>query len=222
MSECVAILLFLNLVAFVSIKVCKKIFQNEEPTGDDSVEITKIGQPADNNREPPSSAEFVPSYAPATASYQSKGNNRNSLWPGFFLAVATGIVVFFNHDRIQSLTQSSNPVVAASKAPADMVEPATPTFTADKINIVSQTKVDGVYWYEVSGLNLEGEKVQGWFTEFALKPEPAKENKAVDSISQKLGLPTTEERVNYIKKLKKVNSALKTALDNNKKLNNNN
>lgn len=222
MSECVAILLFLNLVAFVSIKVCKKIFHNEEPTGDDSVAINKIGQPADNNREPPSSAEFVPSYAPATANNHGNGRNRSSVWPGLLLAAATGVIVFFNHDRIQSLTQSSNQAIVSSSVSADMAEPATPTFTADKINIVSQTKVDGVYWYEVSGLNIEGEKVQGWFTEFALKPEPAKENKAVDSISQKLGLPTTEERVNYIKKLKKVNSALKTALDNNKKPNGNN
>ena len=79
--------------------------------------------------------------------------------------------------------------------------------------IVQQKKLGGAWWFELSCVTEDGATIRGWFNEFALKPQPAKDMTTVDAISEKLGLPTTEEQINYIKKLKKINSSLKTALE---------
>lgn len=215
MSEYMLILIFLNLVAFVAIKIWKKIFLIEHHSENTSSEVKKLGEPSPA-QPPTDSMEYS---EPTFASQQTRGNSihksPHAFMQSFVFAAITGILVFNFHDEISAHLPAATKPANSATLPADMIEPETPTFTADKINIVSQTKVDGVYWYEVSGLNTGDEKVQGWFTEFSLKPEPAKESKAIDSVSKKLGLPTTEERVTYIKKLKKINSALKTALEKN-------
>lgn len=217
MSEYVLILIFLNLVAFVAIKVWKKIFLNEHHSEETSSPIKRIGEPlpAQPQTQSDSAPFYEPSYAPDSTRQNTHSKSRNAFMQSVVFAAITGILVFNFHDEISAHLPAATKPANSATLPADMIEPETPTFTAEKINIVNQTKVDGVYWYEVSGLNTGNEKVQGWFTEFSLKPEPAKESKAIDSISKKLGLPTTEERVTYIKKLKKINSALKTALEKN-------
>ncbi|MFZ5951704.1 MAG: hypothetical protein ACOYXC_13420 [Candidatus Rifleibacteriota bacterium] len=78
-------------------------------------------------------------------------------------------------------------------------------------------KIGGAYWFEIAFITPEGELLTGWVNEFAFNAKPAQDMTTIDKISEKLGLPKTEDQINYVKKLKKINSALDTALDREKK-----
>lgn len=215
MRECLLILVFLNVVAFVSIKLFKKIFDHDSSASDADFKVKAIG--SNTSTTPPQSEALPQEDLPPENFYVSEMprpaiarsvSAKDNFYRALLFIFAISFLIFINFDRLQSIvfqqkTASQPTLDSLAGVPAG-------------VNVTAQTKVDGVYWYKVEGYQDDGEKVSGWFTEFALKPEPAKESKGIDSISQKLGLPTTEERVTYIKKLKKINSALKTALDNNK------
>ncbi len=215
MRECLLILVFLNVVAFVSIKLFKKIFDQDSSASDADYKVKTLGSEAmpEQPRFSRTGEEMIPEESvffpetPAPAKYRAT-SAKDNFYRALLFIFAISFLIFINFDRLQGMVFSKKPA-AQSNVDALAGVPAS-------LNITAQTKVDGVYWYKVEGYQADGEKISGWFTEFALKPEPAKESKGIDSISQKLGLPTTEERVTYIKKLKKINSALKTALDNNK------
>lgn len=217
MRECLLILVFLNIVAFVSIKLFKKIFDQDSSASDADYKVKTLGSEAIPEQPQfsrtgeemiPDESVFFPE-TPAPAKYRAT-SAKDNFYRALLFIFAISFLVFTNFDRLQSL------VFPPKQAAQTNTEIDSLAGVPTGVNITAQTKVDGVYWYKVEGYQDDGEKVSGWFTEFALKPEPAKESKGIDSISQKLGLPTTEERVTYIKKLKKINSALKTALDNNK------
>jgi hypothetical protein len=203
MLQIVITIVFLAIVGFFSVKAIKYFFpelaERQEP--DKAVKVMQVA-PADDLQN-----DFYNQQPVFAANPQPRQAKRQFPTLLIFLA-AVGILLYHNQDIIKKGFFTSD----AEQKPDYELLAALHAPEIDGIKVIGQTNVDGVNWFEISGKAANGELINGWFSEFALKKEPAKESKGIDAVSKKLGLPTVKERMEYIKKLKKINSALGTAL----------
>ncbi|EKD81133.1 MAG: hypothetical protein ACD_39C01959G0002, partial [uncultured bacterium] len=72
--------------------------------------------------------------------------------------------------------------------------------------------VDGVNWIKIVATSSAGVPFEGWVSELAIQKEPPKENQQSDEFMKKLGLQTNKERLEGVKRIRKVSEALDTAL----------
>lgn len=193
-------LLFLCLVGYVSIKVFKRLFP-EEFGSSDKVRTPSVPGKNDTSTQQEPQTPWMEESFQATNPRPDR-HSRYTIPRTLVFLAAISFLLFYNQDVIRTLATK-----AETESPIELanMEPSAP-------KVKGEVKVDGVYWYEITGRNSAGKSFKGWISEFSIKPEPAKKSVMIDSISKKLGLPTTEERVEYIKKLKYINSSLKTAL----------
>ncbi|GAB4280015.1 MAG: hypothetical protein Kow0029_24330 [Candidatus Rifleibacteriota bacterium] len=207
MNQIILILVFLNLVAFIAIRILKVFFSEEKA---ESQKVRKFFEPgnAEEISQPTipipdsSKAAFDPPLPVYTSA--SRRHSNSKLKSLLFLA-ALAVLIYYNQNvlhKIRLFNSSSNSVSTET------------SYNEEKPNltIVGQIKVDGVVWLHITGTDSENMPVDGWVSEFAIKKKPAKKREFADAISKKLGLPTNEERITYIKKLRSISLALKNAL----------
>ncbi|MGM0598264.1 MAG: hypothetical protein ACQETH_00485 [Candidatus Rifleibacteriota bacterium] len=206
MKEIILLCIFLTALGYISIKIIRRIFSEAAPE-------KQIKETQTDNYDP--YENFIPSPRPV---YTPK---RKSSLPGLVFIALMGFLIYQNYPLIIDKLNIQSHVTKQQElnAKARRINQLGQLAALPSLKITDQKKVDGVFWFKISGSTENGQIIDGWVTEFSLKKEPAKQSKTIDSISKKLGLPTTEERVNYIKKLKKINSALDTALGKDKRNN---
>jgi hypothetical protein len=199
MKEIILLCIFLSALGYVSIKIIRRLFSETTPE-----QRQGLPQPAEHDTW----ENFNPPPEPV---YKHK---RKSSLPGLVLIGLIGFLIYQNYPLIEEKLIFTKRTATKQKLKAreEKIYQLSQLAALPSLKITDQKKVDGVFWFKISGTTENGQIIDGWVTEFALKKEPAKQSKTIDSISKKLGLPTMEERVNYIKKLKKINSALDTAL----------
>ncbi len=90
--------------------------------------------------------------------------------------------------------------------------------TITPAEIEGHVVVDGVNWFQIVATSTEGVPFEGWVSEMAIVNKPPKENKMADEMMKKLGLPTNRERIESVKKIRKIGQALNTALRDEKKI----
>jgi hypothetical protein len=224
--QIVLTLLFLAFMLIVAIK-CLKFFLPELflKKNSESIKVKQVGKPEKTPENYADSQTFSqPAFTSEENGFSQPFNDqpfssaatspKKSKKTAFFLIFTASVIILVYNNRDFIYPAKESEIELQKKL--NVIE----NFAAEEIQglkIISHNKVDGVNWFQIAGKTDDNELISGWFSEFSLKKEPAKESKAIDSISKKLGLPTTEERVGYIKKLKKVNSALGTALGKDKK-----
>lgn len=136
--------------------------------------------------------------------YKPHKKNSSLFWPlAGFVAI-----IFLATQNPDAISSALSPIAKPSTAPAD--EQKRQTISAG--NIYGHAVVDGVNWFKIVATSSEGVPFEGWINEMAIHASPPRENKAADALMQKLGLPTNKERIDSIKSLKKVGSALKDSL----------
>jgi hypothetical protein len=200
----VLISVFLIFMAVVALKVLKWFFPELWPD-----------KPEDSSVKPlkPETPESNDDWFKETELTHRRSPRRLSFSGTMILVAAFAFLVYTNIDLIKEtklykrLNSDLNSNLTSKSG-----EPEKPVIEAKTLRITGEKKVDGVVWFQLTGTNSNGEKVQGWFTEYALKQKPPEEAKMINSLSEKLGLPTMEERVEYYKKLKNINSSLNQAL----------
>lgn len=138
--------------------------------------------------------------------HESKPRKRNNslLWP----FAGTAVVIFIlaqNQDAISSM-------LSTKSGPLQSTPNVEKRQTISPANIYGHAIVDGVNWFKIVATSSEGVPFEGWINEMAIHATPPKENKTADALMQKLGLSTAKERIDSIKSLKKVGSALKDSL----------
>ncbi len=90
--------------------------------------------------------------------------------------------------------------------------------TITPAEVAGHVLVDGVNWFQIIATSTEGVPFEGWVSEMAILNKPPKENKTADEMMKKLGLPTNRERIESVKKIRKIGQALNTALREEKKI----
>lgn len=116
---------------------------------------------------------------------------------------------FIYQNRPDSLPGLALPVIGEESAQTRQ------TITAAAV--AGHTVVDGVNWFQIVATSTEGVPFQGWVSEMAILDKPPRENKMADEMLKKLGLPTNRERIESVKKIRKIGQALNTALREEKK-----
>lgn len=120
------------------------------------------------------------------------------------LLAAVGYLVYVNQELI------------AEKVPAVINESAankkTEKQTLSLAEVEGHTVVEGINWIKIVATGTDGIPFEGWVSELAIQKEPPKENKEADEFMKKVGLQTNKERLQNIKRIRKVTEALDTAL----------
>ena len=121
--------------------------------------------------------------------------------------VAVGYLVYANQDLI------------AEKIPAKVKELTQQDATTSKpkqsislAQVDGHAVVEGVNWIKIVATGSSGLPFEGWVSELAIQKEPPKENPMADEFMKKLGLQTNKERIEGIKRMRKVSESLNTAL----------
>ncbi len=161
----------------------------------------------DETREAAADLRTIQEQAVFSDDQELKPRNRNNslFWPFAGIAAAVIFLLAQNQDAISSmLSTRSGPLQPASnEEKRQTISPGT---------IDGHAIVDGVNWFKIVATSSEGVPFEGWINEMAIHASPPKESKAADALMQKLGLPTNKERIESIKSLQKVGSALKDSL----------
>jgi hypothetical protein len=196
MSHMVFLFVFLVLLIIAAVFLIKKLIP-QDSEDDSSVKIKQVGK-IENQPEAP---------LPDAFDYNEPRANTNSGRKSFafmplVLVMVVGYLLYENHSLI------------AAKVPASIAaitsEPQKQTISV--ANVIGHEVVDGVNWIQIIATGATGIPFEGWVSELAVQKQPPKENKMADEFMKKLGLPTNKERLEGIKALRKVGSALDTSL----------
>ncbi len=195
----IALFAFPLIILAVSLFVVRKMFLSD---GSSDVSVPR-SEVADNFTELSQSASFV-------VPVKKAGIGGRLVTAGLF--IACGVYLFTqNREQILAYLDRSGQVAQEHSNMARR------TITPGVIE--GHRVVDGVNWFRIIATGTDGVSFEGWINELAIHKAPPVENKMADSLMKKLGLPTNKERIDSIKKLRKVGSALKDSLADVKKQN---
>ncbi|KAF1083623.1 MAG: hypothetical protein GQF41_0401 [Candidatus Rifleibacterium amylolyticum] len=120
------------------------------------------------------------------------------------LLAAVGYLVYVNQEliaeRVPAEINKSGDRKMTEKQPLSLAE------------VEGHSVVEGINWIKIVATGTDGIPFEGWVSELAIQKEPPKENKEADEFMKKVGLQTNKERLQNIKRIRKVTEALDTAL----------
>ena len=120
---------------------------------------------------------------------------------------AVGYLVYANQDLIAEKIPTKVKELTQKNAATDK-----PKQTISLAQVEGHAVVEGVNWVKIVATSSAGIPFEGWVSELAIQKEPPKENPMADEFMKKLGLQTNKERIEGIKRLRKVSESLKTSL----------
>lgn len=184
-----------------AVYLLRLLFPSDDATEATSVKVAGVTQQQSANCEFNGFVEHRP------ASRRKTGKIFQHL---FSLALLFSCGYFIYLNRPDSLPGFASPLSGENSVQARK--------TITPAEIEGHVVVDGVNWFQIVATSTEGVPFEGWISEMAILNKPPKENKMADEMMKKLGLPTNRERIESVKKIRKIGQALNTALRDEKKI----
>ncbi|OGK07873.1 MAG: hypothetical protein A2W80_09875 [Candidatus Riflebacteria bacterium GWC2_50_8] len=199
------------IVLFVAaVFLLKMLIPPQEP--DDKVPIKEVGAASNveirihgpaHEKKP---VQTKPVYYEEPSTERIRHKTGLSFMPMIMFA-AIGYLVYANQDLIAEKIPAKVKELTRKDAAKDK-----PKQTISLAQVEGHAVVEGVNWIKIVATSSVGVPFEGWVSELAVQKEPPKENPMADEFMKKLGLQTNKERIEGIKRLRKVSESLKTSL----------